>query len=261
LAFGIWHLALTRIFDEGEGPPILVIPGVQGRWEWMKPALRALARRCRVISYSLGAASTFDALVRQVDEVLDRQGVEAAAICGVSFGGQVAAKYAAARPERTRALILVSTPSPAWTPTKEQARYLARPWLSTPAFLATGPSRMWPEIAAAIDGAPARLRFCTGHIGRMLAAPIVPAQMAARMKLTPGPQLSADCARVVARTLVISGEPGLDRVVPAASTRELVDLIRGARYVMFARTGHVGLVTQPDRFARIAGDFVNGISS
>ena len=43
----------VKIFDEGSGPPIVVIPGVQGRWEWMRPALRALATHCRVISYSL----------------------------------------------------------------------------------------------------------------------------------------------------------------------------------------------------------------
>jgi 3-oxoadipate enol-lactonase len=249
------------MFDEGSGPTLVVIPGVQGRWEWMRPALRALSARCRVISYSLGGARTFDELVAQVDTVLDRQGVRTAAVCGVSFGGLVAVKFAASRPDRTSALVIVSTPSPAWTPSPAQARYLARPWLSTPAFLATSPGRMWPEIAAAKEGTPARIRFCAEHVGRILAAPIVPAQMAARMKLKPGPALRGDCARVVAPTLVISGEPALDRVVPAASTREFVDLIGGARYEMMAGTGHIGLVTQPDRFARIVGGFVNGSSS
>ena len=249
------------MFDEGSGPPIVVIPGVQGRWEWMMPALRALSTRCRVISYSLGAARTFDDLVAQVDTVLDRQGVSAAAVCGVSFGGMVAVKFAARHPERTSALVIVSTPSPAWTPSAAQARYLARPWLSTPAFLATSPGRMWPEIAAAIPGELSRLRFCAAHVGRIVAAPIVPAQMAARMKLTPGSELRADCARVSARTLVVSGEPSLDRVVPAASTREFVGLIGGATYTRMDGTGHIGLVTQPDRFARIVGEFVNGCSS
>ena len=30
------------MMDEGTGPPVIVIPGIQGRWEWMRPALRAL---------------------------------------------------------------------------------------------------------------------------------------------------------------------------------------------------------------------------
>jgi pimeloyl-ACP methyl ester carboxylesterase len=249
------------IFDEGSGPPIVVIPGVQGRWDWMLPALRALTARGRVISYSLSAAKAFDELVAQVDGVLDLTGVRTAAICGISYGGLIATKYAAARPERTAALIIVSTPSPSWMPSPVQARQLASPWRSTPAFLATSPGRLWPEIAAAIDRWPSRLRFCAAHVGRIVAAPIVPADMAARMKLSPGRELCVDCARVTARTLVISGEPGLDLVVPAHSTREFVGLIGGAKYAMMDRTGHIGLVTQPDRFARIVGEFVNASSS
>jgi 3-oxoadipate enol-lactonase len=249
------------MFDEGCGPPVVVIPGVQGRWEWMMPALKALSARCRVISYSLGAARTFDDLVAQVDDVLDNRGIETAAICGVSFGGMIAAKYAAAKPERTSALIVVSTPSPAWTPSPSQARHLASPWRSTPAFLASSPGRMWPEIAAAIDGWPAQLRFCAEHLARIAAAPIVPADMAARMKLSPGAGLAADCACVRARTLVVTGEPELDRVVPVSSTREFVGLVRGAEYVLFDRTGHIGLVTRPDRFGQLVGEFVNGSSS
>jgi 3-oxoadipate enol-lactonase len=251
----------VHMFDEGSGPPVVVIPGVQGRWEWMRPALRALSARCRVISYSLGAAVTFDDLLTQVDGVLDGRGLRTAAICGVSFGGMIATRYAAIRPDRTSALILVSAPSPAWTPSRSQARRLAQPWRSTPEFLASSPGRMWPEIAAAIDGWPSRLRFCAEHLVRIATAPVVPADLAARVSLSPGLALADDCARVRAPTLVITGEPDLDRVVPVASTREFVGLVRGAKYVVMERTGHIGLVTQPDRFGQLVGDFVNGSSS
>ena len=37
------------MFDRGSGPPVIVIPGVQGRWEWMEPALRVLSTTCRTI--------------------------------------------------------------------------------------------------------------------------------------------------------------------------------------------------------------------
>ena len=39
-----------KIIDRGGGTPIVVIPGVQGRWEWMTPAIDAMAHRCRVIA-------------------------------------------------------------------------------------------------------------------------------------------------------------------------------------------------------------------
>ena len=248
------------MFDEGSGSPLVVIPGVQGRWEWMLPALRALAKRCRTISYSLPPVVGFEQFVAQMDATLDERGIEKAAICGVSFGGLIALKYAAARPERTQRLILVSTPSPSWTPSPLQARYLARPWLA-PAFFATAPARVWPEIAAAIDAWPSRVRFCVEHGIRVAAAPVHPAQMATRVRLRPGPDLCADCARVSAPTLVITGEAELDTVVPVSSTLEYTRLIPGARYETMDRTGHLGLITQPDRFARLVGSFVDATNS
>ena len=42
-----------KIVDRGSGIPIVVIPGIQGRWEWMSPTVDALAARCRVITFSL----------------------------------------------------------------------------------------------------------------------------------------------------------------------------------------------------------------
>ena len=41
------------MLDVGSGPPVVVLPGVQGRWEWMRPAVGALAERCRVLTDSL----------------------------------------------------------------------------------------------------------------------------------------------------------------------------------------------------------------
>jgi len=249
------------MFDRGTGPPLVVIPGVQGRWEWMQPALDALAASCRTISFSLPPVRTFDDLLASIDRVLDRRGLASAAICGVSFGGRVAAAYAATRRARTAALIVVSAPGPSWTPSAVQAAYLERPWRSTPAFLVSSPLRMWPEIAAAIPDRTKRLRFALTHTARIVAAPIVPAAMAARMRLAMPFDLAEACRRIAAPALVVTGEPALDRVVPVASTREFVSLIPGAKYDMMEGTGHIGLVTKPDRFARVVGTFVHAATS
>ena len=66
---------------------------------------------------------------------------------------------------------------------------------------------------------------------------------------------SADCVKVGAPTLVVTGEPDLDRVVPTDGTREYIRAIPGAKHVLLERTGHIGLVTRPDRFADRVGDF------
>jgi len=43
----------ARIVDVGHGVPVVVIPGIQGRWEWMGPAIDALRPHARVITCSL----------------------------------------------------------------------------------------------------------------------------------------------------------------------------------------------------------------
>ena len=40
------------MIDRGSGPPIVMIPGIQGRWEWMGPAIHEVAKRCRVLTFS-----------------------------------------------------------------------------------------------------------------------------------------------------------------------------------------------------------------
>ncbi len=93
------------MFDRGQGPALVVVQGLHGRWEWMKPALIELAGRCRTISYSLSGDigsgerpdpdQGFDNYLRQLDTILDVAGLARVALCGVSFGGFVALRYAA----------------------------------------------------------------------------------------------------------------------------------------------------------------------
>lgn len=258
---------MTRIFDRGSGPPVIVIPGVQGRWEWLTPALRELQTRCRTISYSLcgdigsGAAFDpalgFDNYIRQLDAVFMRTGLAQAAVCGVSYGGFIALRYAAVRPMRVTSLILVSSPAPGWVPNARQRQYIARPWRSAPAFVATAPVRLWPEIRSACPSWAERLGFCVSYAGRVAAAPTIPSRMAARVVLQQQLDFAPDCDRVAAPTLVITGEDGLDQVVPPGITRQYQALIPGARYEKMEGTGHIGMLTRPRRFAEIVSRFVN----
>lgn len=255
------------MFDRGSGPPLVVIPGLQGRWEWTEPALHRLASRCRTISYSLsgdiGSGGRldrelgFDSYVRQLDTVLAGSRVQRVALCGVSFGGYVAVRYAALRPDRVTALVLTSAPGPRWGPSPQQARWLQRPWLSTPVFVLSSPARVWPELQASLPDWPARLQFLVRQGIRCAAAPMLPGLMAARVRCAADLDFEADCRHIRASTLVVTGEEGLDRVVPVQSTRSYLSLIPGAEYRMMPNTGHMGLLTQPDIFADIVTEFVH----
>ena len=255
------------IHDRGDGPPLMVIPGIQGRWQWLRPALTALARSHRTISYSLcgdfgsgcrlDRSLGFDNYLRQLDGVFERTGVQRAAVCGVSYGGFIALRYAATRPERVSHLILTSSPDPTWIPNDRQARYISTPWVSTPSFVATAPARLWPEIAAAFSAAHGSFGFCARYLARVAAAPALPSLMGERIREQQTLDFRADCAAVRCPTLITSGEPHLDRVVPVESTRRYLSLIPGAKYAMIERTGHLGLITRPDAYAATIHSFLS----
>jgi pimeloyl-ACP methyl ester carboxylesterase len=82
--------------------------------------------------------------------------------------------------------------------------------------------------------------------------------MAAWVREWAATDLAADCAAVLAPTLVITGEPDLDQVVPTSSSLEYLDRVRGARHALFAGTGHVGIVSKPDAFAAAVHLFATG---
>ena len=254
------------MFDSGSGPPLVVIPGLQGRWEWTRPTVLELAKTCRTISYSLsgdiGSGRTidpelgFDTYVAQLDAVLDGAGLSRSALCGVSFGGLVAVRYAALRPERVSALVLVSAPGPGWNPSERQTRWLASPWISAPIAAISSPLRVWPEIRRALPKHE-RLRFSVAQTLRCAAAPMIPPLMSRRVREAAAVDFAADCRHVRAPTLVITGEESLDQVVPVRSTRTYVTAIPGTTYVILEGTGHIGLLTQRARFAAVVSEFVH----
>lgn len=254
------------MIDLGSGRPIVLIPGLQGRWEWMRPAVKALATRARVISFSLPGepgsdrpfddSQRFDGFVSQVEAALDRARVEAAVICGVSFGGFVALRYAARRPERTQALVLVSAPGPRWNPSASARRSIAHPRLRFPLFCLGAGRRAWEELCLTFPDRKQRIRAAAGYAGLVLGAPTAPSRMGRRARLALGVNFEEDCERVSAPTLIMTGEPAMDRVVPTDTTLEYVRLIKGARVARLESTGHLGVMTKPDRFAELIADFV-----
>ena len=255
------------MIDIGTGTPIVLIPGLQGRWEWMRPAVEALAKHYRVVSFSLcdersspfpcDLAVAFDNYIAQVGTAMDRAGLSQAAIAGVSYGGLIAAEFSARHPERVSSLVLASALHSGWRPNQEQQRYLRAPRLMSPVFAATAPARLRPELTAAFPALGARLRFMASQSARMAMAPASPSRMARRVAWATGHRF-ANPRSITARTLVITGEAALDQVVPVQVTEQYMTELRSAQRVVLERTGHLGIVTRPDIFADILGRFVDG---
>jgi pimeloyl-ACP methyl ester carboxylesterase len=251
--------------DVGAGTPLVLVPGIQGRWEWMAPSVEALARDYRVITASLpgepgvgtsfGTHADFDVFVEYLDDLLDRSGVASAIICGVSFGGLIALRYAARRRDRVRGLILVSTPGPRWRMNPIQKRYASWPTLASPLFVAGAVRRGWREMRALYPHPRARLSASASATWRVVRAPAVPRRMSHRARLAERQDFEADCTCVKAPTLVVTGERHLDQVVPCDETLSYLKLIEGSSFQLFERTGHLGTVLAPERFAAIVSQF------
>jgi pimeloyl-ACP methyl ester carboxylesterase len=258
------------MIDVGTGPPLVLVPGIQARWEWMRPAVQALAAHFRVLSFTLAGERSsrrrfdprlgFDNYVAQIDEILDNAGVASATICGLSYGGLIALRYAAARPSRVDRLILVSALAPGFVPDQRVRFYARAPRLLLPVFGVTALRRARTEIRAALPGWRDRLTFAVSQGTRVLTAPVSPTLMVRRIELLASEDFTRDAAGVSAPTLVITGEAGLDVTVPVDHTREYLDLLPGARHVTLDRTGHLGTVTRPAAFAVLVHEFCCGES-
>jgi 3-oxoadipate enol-lactonase / 4-carboxymuconolactone decarboxylase len=254
----------VKIIDRGGGTPVVVIPGAQGRWEWMKPAIDALAQRCRVITFSLADEPTcgapfdphygFSSYVDQVRDALDACGIQRGAICGVSYGGLIAAAFAARHPDRTASLVLVSALPPSWKPDRRVRFYLRAPRLLTPVFFVAS-LRIYREIAAAHGSYAAGALAAIRHGVRVVANMLSPGRMARRVQWLASMDLQPELAGVSVPTLVITGEPTLDRVVPVARTREYARLWPHAQVETIEHTGHLGLITRPAHFAALVVGF------
>ena len=237
---------------------LVLIPGIQGRWEYMRPAVEALSAHFDVRTFSLrGDAASLDDYTAQVRDVLDRGGVDRAVVCGVSFGGLVALRFASTDAARTGALVLASTPAPGWTLRPRHRVYAQLPWIFGPLFLLESPWRLRREIRAALPDRRERAAFRRAAMRTVCTARLSVSEMARRALLMSATDVRPDCDRVTAPTLVVTGESALDHVVPADGSSQYARLIRDARAVVLERTGHIGTITRPHAFAAAVRDFVN----
>jgi pimeloyl-ACP methyl ester carboxylesterase len=93
------------------------------------------------------------------------------------------------------------------------------------------------------------------HALNVVAHMMSPGRMARRVRLLQSAQLNGNLADLHVPTLVITGEPRLDNVVPVHLTEEYLRLWPHAERVTMARTGHIGLITRPEAFVEAVAPF------
>jgi pimeloyl-ACP methyl ester carboxylesterase len=254
-----------ELVERGAGAPLVVIPGIQGRWEYSRGLVEALARSYRVITFSLRDERSvrnhpprpdIDLFASQVETALDRLQIPSAHIVGVSFGGLVALRFAASRAARARSLVMISAPGPQWHLRPRHDLYARLPWLFGPVFLIESPLRLRHEVRTALPGWPARRKYLREQLRTIVTAPISISRMAARARLIGRYDRVNDARAVTVPTLVVQGEDALDHVTGSGGTAEYARLINGARHVRMEQTGHLGSVTRADDCAAIVDRFL-----
>jgi pimeloyl-ACP methyl ester carboxylesterase len=246
-------------FELGSGPALVLIPGIPGPWQYIRPTVDALAKSFRVLTFSLGSECSVENDVARIARELDERRIDHAIVCGISFGGLIALRFAALHPARTHALVLASVPGPGTTLKPRHRIYTQWPYVFGPLFIAETPVRLRHEVKSALPARSDRWRFAWSQLKAFFSAGVSLRRIARRACLIEELDSAGDAARVVAPTLVVTGDPALDWVVPVNDTMGYMRLIRDARHEVLENTGHLGSITLASVFAATVRRFVDGL--
>jgi pimeloyl-ACP methyl ester carboxylesterase len=247
---------------EGDGAPVVLIPGfAAGRWIWFKQTAE-LARNFRVIIFDPRGVSASDKpegpqtitlLADDIAHLLQTIGVESAHIVGASFGGFVAQEFALKYPAMTRKLVLCCTSFGGPNhiiPAPETLQALA----STKGL--NSEERMRANLLLAFT--PEYVRTQVAEVDRIVhlrATNEVPehiylSQLQAAMSFNTESRLEA----IKSSTLVLSGDA--DVIVPVQNSRNLVKKIPGAELHIVEGGSHTFFIEQAGEFNRIVSKFL-----
>ena len=244
---------------EGDGPPILLVHGLGGRWQnWLENIPR-LAQRRRVVAVDLPGfgrsqlpvqAISIAGYASTLERICDLLELEAPLVAGNSLGGLVAAELALRFPDRVGSLALVD--AACLTPAELQPRVaqlallaggrLASSLLRGPGSAITRP-RARHILFAGVLRHPTLIATDTLY---ELAGSSRPPGTVAALAALGAHDISGELERISAPTLVLHGRD--DMLIPCRDAERLAQAIPGAELVVFEDTGHIPMVERPVRF-------------
>jgi proline iminopeptidase len=259
----------ARLYYELHGPedaPALVVlhggPGVGDCRDQVRD-FGALTDEFRVLFYDARGSGrseeqppyTHEQWVSDVDELTRQLGIETFALCGHSYGGIVAQEYVIAHPERVSRLILVDT-SPSTVENEESVRRALEADLP-------GIEEGW--LRKLFEGRVDSNEEMRGMWEALLPLyfegpfdPALPKQIAddtyfhyathnhAFSVNNPAYDVRDRLPRVDVPTLVVCG--GNDWITPLPKSEEIVSLIPSSRLEVFAMSGHMPMIEEPEKF-------------
>ncbi len=257
----------ANVVELGEGPPLLFVHGLAGRWQnWLENIPR-FARTHRVIAVDLpgfGASPmprepiSIAGYARFLERLCDALSIDAAAVVGNSMGGHIASELAIASPQRVERLMLVSAAGISAEQVQRDAVLTGGRVLAA-IMTRTAARNSW--LARRPGTRRVALAFVVRH-GDRLSAPLAHELMQGAGK--PGflpaleavltHRISERLPRIACPTFVVWGAD--DRVIPVRDAGRFARLIPDVRVEILPDTGHVAMLERPARFNALLEAFL-----
>lgn len=245
--------------DEGprSGPAVVFSNSLGTNLALWDPILPLLPAGLRIIRYDMRGHGqsdvpnppyTMGALVSDAEHLMDQLQVQDALFVGLSVGGLVAQGLAAKRRDLMRGMVLSNTAAKIATRQIWQdrfnlinadgmeaiadatmARWFSKAWMTRPDL------QSWRDMLTATDP--------QGYIGVGQAIA--------------GTDFFTTTAELTLPTLAIAGSE--DGATPPDLVRETQQLIKGSRFHLIRRAGHLPCVEQPEDYARALTGFIQEI--
>ena len=236
----------------GEGPPVLLVPGLGGIGAYWQPNIPAFSAKHRVIIHDHRGTgqSTRSKIEYSVDQMtddlvrlMDHMQIDRAHLVGHSTGGAIGQTLAVTRPERLASLVIYSS----WTradPFFKRIFEARRTLLTTAgaaAYVRSTAAFLYPDWWINRNAALLEER-------EKITIPSFPAPeiVASRIDAIVAFDRTADLARIKAPTLVICAKD--DFLTPPYFSEELARRIPGAELQLLDKGGHCASDATPDAF-------------
>jgi pimeloyl-ACP methyl ester carboxylesterase len=253
----------VNVLDIGDGPAVVFLHGLSGCWQNWLESIPPLMGDHRVIAIDLPGFGespmpadpiSVSGYARIVVELLDALGVDRATVVGNSMGGFIACEMAIRFPARIERLVLVAAAGLSLRHMRHERKRGLRARAENLLFFGLGRlSARTDLVVRSRRMRRAMLLLVAAHPER-LPGPLILEQAHGAGKPGFDDALEAMTAypirdrlgEIACPALVVWGEE--DRLVPVRDAAEFEWLIPGARKVLYADTGHMVMLEQPERF-------------
>jgi pimeloyl-ACP methyl ester carboxylesterase len=255
----IGEISLNYV-EQGQGEPILFIPGMMGLLEAWKFQFEHFSPRYRCISFDHRGTGESDKppdaystqlVARDAVALLDRLGIEKAHVAGTSTGGCVLQVLAIDHPNR----LLTATFNNTWTTADE---YIRRVQTFRQKIAKSYGAESYVEFSSLWTCGPLQFRHDWEELQRLEARQkqtIAPVDvLIGRLQMSIDHNRVSDLHRISTPSLVIGTRD--DSTVPAYFSEDLAAAIAGAELVMLEEGGHYSYRHNPKGFNDAFGKFI-----